>query len=166
MKDIVKNPTFYYILVPAVVALWPLLVWGVYLPRAKNSLNSEQEQYVKAEKLIEEILNLDGDRLEFAESANAQNEFEYDRAVAMVAALCQISPGNYSHSSGIIIEASGRKSQSAVVNLKGVDIAKAARFLSTIELRWANLQCTTIKLTKKKGMPDMWDVDLDFKYYY
>jgi len=52
------------------------------------------------------------------------------------------------------------------VNLKGVDIVKSTRFLSTIELRWANLQCTTIKLTKKKGMPDMWDVDLDFKYYY
>ncbi len=166
MKDIVRNPTFYYILAPAVVALWPLLVWGIYLPRAKSSLKSEQEQYGKAEKLIEEILNLDGSRLEFAESASPQNEFEYDTAVATVAALCQISPGNYSHSSGIIIEASGRKSQSAVVNLKGVDIAKSTRFLSSIELRWANLQCTTIKLTKKKGMPDMWDVDLDFKYYY
>jgi len=100
MKDIVKNPAFYYILVPAVVALWPLLVWGVYLPRAQNSIKSEQDQYVKAEKLIKEILDLDSDRLEFAESASPQDEFEYDRAVATVAALCQISPGNYSHSSG------------------------------------------------------------------
>jgi len=28
------------------------------------------------------------------------------------------------------------------------------------------LQCDTVTLTKKKGLPDMWKVDLDFKYYY
>ena len=32
MKDVYKNPILYYILVPVVVALWPLLVWSVYLP--------------------------------------------------------------------------------------------------------------------------------------
>lgn len=168
MKDIVKNPTLYYMLVPAAVGLWPLLVWGVYLPRAQNSIKSEQQQYVKAEKLIKEILDLDGDRLQSADSGNSKDEFDYARAVATAAAACQIPPSNYSHSSGIIIPptSAGQKSQNAVVNLTDIDIARFARFLSTIELRWANLQCTSVELTKKKGMPDMWDVDLDFKYYY
>jgi hypothetical protein len=62
--------------------------------------------------------------------------------------------------------AAGQKSQSAKVGLKQVDITKFAKFLSTVQLRWANLQCSQVKLTKKKGLPDTWDVDLDFKYYY
>jgi len=80
--------------------------------------------------------------------------------------LCGIPSTDYKLSSGIIIESGGQKSQSAQVSLKKVDIVKSARFLSTIQLRWANLQCSRVKLTKKKGLPDVWDVDLEFKYYY
>ena len=58
------------------------------------------------------------------------------------------------------------KSQTANVALKDVDLEKFAKFLSTIQLRWENLQCKRIKLTRKKGLPDTWDVDLVFKYYY
>lgn len=166
MKDIYKNPALYYILVPAIVGLWPLLVWAVYLPRAEKKWTSGVEQHKKAQSLIAEILTLDRDRLAFADAANSKDEFDYARAVAMVAAQCNIAAGNYSQDSGPTIESSGQKSQSAKVILKDVDIAKFARFLSTIQLRWANLQCTQVKLTKKKGMPDAWTVDLDFKYYY
>ena len=58
------------------------------------------------------------------------------------------------------------KSQSANVTLKQVDLAKFAGFLSTIQLRWSNLQCSKLKLTTKKGLTDTWDIDLEFKYYY
>ncbi len=60
----------------------------------------------------------------------------------------------------------GQKSQSANVSLSQIDIVKFAEFLSTIQLRWANLQCNRVKLTKKQGLPDVWDVDIEFKYYY
>lgn len=166
MKDIYKNPALYYILVPVVVGLWPLLVWAVYLPRAEKKWTSGVEQHKKAQSLIAEILTLDRDRLAFADAANSKDEFDYARAVAMVATQCNIPAGNYSQDSGAVIESSGQKSQSAKVVLKDVDIAKFARFLSTIQLRWANLQCAQVKLTKKKGLPDVWGVDLDFKYYY
>jgi len=166
MKDIYKNPTLYYILVPAMVALWPLLVWAVWLPNAGRSWTSGVEQYNKAQGLIAEILTLDRGRLALAEAADSKDEFDYARAVAMVAGQCNIPAGNYSQDSGAVIESSGQKSQSAKVVLKDVDIARFARFLSTIQLRWANLQCTQVKLTKKKGLPDIWVADLDFKYYY
>jgi len=165
-KDIYKNPTLYYILVPAIVALWPLLVWAVWLPNAEKSWASGVEQYKKAQSLIAEILILDRGRLALVEAADSKDEFDYARAVAMVATQCNIPAGNYSQDSGAFIESSGQKSQSAKVVLKDVDIARFARFLSTIQLRWANLQCTQVKLTKKKGVPDVWLVDLDFKYYY
>jgi len=166
MKDIYKNPTFYHLLVPIIVALWPLLIWAVYLPDAKDNLSSELTDYQKAQGIMLEILKLDPDRLVFSENKAAATEFEYATAVEQVASLCRIPSTNYQLSSGMVVTSSGQKSQSAKVSLKEVDIVGFAKFLSTLELRWANLQCDRIKLTKKKGLPDVWDADLDFKYYY
>jgi len=166
MKDIYKNPLFYYILVPVVVALWPLLVWVAYLPDAEDNLNDEKTQYKKAQEIMGDILSIDPGRLEFAGLKATPAEFDYATAVEKIASLCKIPSTSYKLSSGIIITSGGQKSQSANVGLKQVDMAKFARFLSTIQLRWANLQCVRLKLTKKKGLPDTWDVDLDFKYYY
>ncbi len=166
MKEIYKNPALYYILAPAILALWPLLIWGVYLPAAEHNWQVEKSQYGKGQNIITEILALDPDRLKFADSNSASVEFDYASAIEKTAGLCRIPPTNYRLSSGIIITSGGQKSQSAKVGLKGVDVTKFAKFLSTIQLRWANLQCSQVKLTKKKGLPDTWDVDLNFKYYY
>ncbi len=166
MRDIYKNPTFYYILAPIVVALWPLLVRGVHLPNAEHSWKNERNQYNKAQSTITEILTLDPDRLNFADSKEASAEFDYASAIEKIASLCKIASANYKLSSGIIITTGGQKSQSAKVVIKQVNITKFAKFLSTIQLRWAKLQCAQLKLTKKKGLPDTWDADLNFKYYY
>ena len=166
MKDMYKNPTLYYIVVPVAVALWPLIVWSVHSPNTQQSWVHEKGQYIEAQKLIAEILTLDPDRVGFADAENAEAEFDYARAVEKVATLCNIPPTNYTRRSGPIIESGGQKSQSAKVLLKAVDITRFARFLSTIQLRWADLQCVRLKLTKKKGLPDAWDVDLEFRYYY
>ena len=168
MKDIYRNPILYYILVPVIAALWPLLIWGVYLPDAEKDWQAEKTQYIKAQKIMEEILKLDPDRLEFADLQTKAAEFDYANAIEKVASLCGIPSTNYRLSSGIIMTSSdGQKSQSATVALKDVDIVTFAKFLSTIQMRWANLQCVQIKkLKKKKGLPDRWDVDLEFKYYY
>ena len=166
MKDIYKNLIFYYILVPVFLALWPLLVQLIYLPRAQANWQDEKAQYVKAQQIIEQILEIDPDRLDFSDSKQGNAEFDYASAVEKVAGICKIPSANYKLSSGIIITSGGQKSQNAKLVLKDVDITRFARFLSAIQLRWANLQCTQLKLTKKKGFPDIWDVDLGFKYYY
>ncbi|MHC4571348.1 MAG: hypothetical protein ACYS0C_04640 [Planctomycetota bacterium] len=166
MTDIYKNPTLYYILVPVIAALWSLLVWGVHLPDAERNWQAEKAQYKKAQNIIEEILKLDPDRLEFADSKTAAAEFDYASAVEKIASLCRIPSTNYKLSSRPIANSGGQKSQSAQVNLKQIDIVRFAKFLSTIQLRWANLQCSKVKLTKKKGLPNTWDVDLEFNYYY
>ncbi len=167
MKDIYKNPMLYYIAVPIVVALWPLLVWGVYLPRADDSWNDGKTEYEKALAIMLEILPIDPDRLEFVDPNTAGGEFDYLVAVDKVARQCRISAANYTFSSGPVIKsADKRKSQTAKVTLKAIDMVSFADFLSTIQLSWANLQCTKVKLTKKKGLPDTWKADLEFKYYY
>ena len=166
MKDIFRNPIFYYILAPVLIALWPLLVWAVYLPSANSSCDREKKDYQKAQDVMLEILTIDPDRLTFADANSAPSEFSYATVVDRIATLCKIPSANYRLSSGIIITTDEQKSQNAKVVLKDIDIAKFANFLSTIQLRWAKLQCAQAKLTKKKGLPDLWDMDIDLKYYY
>lgn len=166
MKELYRNPTLYYVLIPVIVSLWSLFMWGVSLPAAERKWQAEKARYSKAQKIISEILALDPERLEFADAETATAEFDYAIAVEKTASSCKIQSANYKLSSGPIMTSGGQRSQNAKVTLKQVDITKFAKFLSTIQLRWANLQCTKVKLTKKKGLPDDWDVDLDFKYYY
>lgn len=167
MKEIYKNPILYYIAIPVIAALWPLLVWVVYVPASERSLMDEINQYKKAEQIMLEILRLDPARLELTNSQTPSEEFDYARAIQRVASLYEISPANYKLSSGIIIKSGGQKSQSATVSLRNIGIDKLANFLSTIQLHWSNLQCNRVKLTKKPSPPpNIWDVDLEFKYYY
>ena len=164
MKDIYKNPILYYILVPAIVGLWPLLVWAIYLPAADKNLEDQQDQLREAEAIMMEILTLDPDRS--ADANDTPAEFTYDRAVERVARLCGISPSKYKLNPGMPMTIGGQKSQSANVSLKQVDIKRFSEFLDKIQFRWANLQCNRVKLTQKPSLPDMWDVDIGFQYYY
>ncbi|UCE47960.1 MAG: hypothetical protein JSW47_20470 [Phycisphaerales bacterium] len=168
MKEIYKNPVLYYIAIPVLVGLWPLLVWAVYLPSVQEDIEEQITEYGKAEQIMIEILTLDPERLEFAEPNETATEFSYTGVVNKVASLCDIPAGSYKAHSGNIVPTRNQRSQTANVDLKQVDIAKFARFLSLIQLRWANLQCESVKLTRKDNMPskDVWDVDLKFKYFY
>ncbi len=166
MKDIYKNATLYYILVPIITALWPLFVWGVYLPKTERGWNVEKAEYRKAQSIMLEIFKIDPDRLTFANSSNGASEFDYANVVERIANLCGIPSTNYELSSKPIKTSREQKTQNARVVLKDVDIKKFANFLSVIQLRWAKLQCENITLTKKKALPDTWKIDLGFKYYY
>ena len=167
MKDIYKNPILYYILIPALVAIWPLSA-RLYLPKAEKKLKTEKTQHADAQKVITEILTLDRGRLDLADPNTKTAEFDYATVVERVASACGIKSTQYRFSSGPIMTTNrGKtKTQSANVNLKDIEITKSANFLSTLQIRWASLQCETIRLTKKKGLPDKWDVNLRFKYYY
>ncbi len=130
-------------------------------------MKKEKAEYSEAQTKMLEILILDPDRLEFSDTNRAPAEFAYVSAVAKVAGSCRIPSANYKVSSGPVITRQGKKSQAATVSLKDVSITKFAKFLSTIQLRWADLECVQLKKLKKKaGFPDRWDVDLEFKYSY
>jgi hypothetical protein len=147
-------------------ALWPLLVWAMYLPGAKSDYKQEEAQYKEAKAIIAKILVRDPTRLELADPNKTADKFDYATAVSDVARRCRIAAANYTVSSKPIRTSSGKKSQSATVVLKQINIASFADFLSKIQLRWANLQCESVTLTQKKGLKDVWKVDLDFKYYF
>ena len=166
IKELYKNPLFYYVLVTVLAVLWPLILLGIYLPTVRLGLNEDMKQYDKAMQIFDELRNLDPGRLNASKEENIKVDFDYATAVQQTAGFASIPASNYKLSSGTIVTSRGRKSQSANVSLKDVDVTKAMRFLSTIQLRWSSLQCTQIKLKKKKGLPDSWDVDFAFKYFY
>jgi hypothetical protein len=165
MKDIYKNPNLYYILVPVVIALWPLIAGGIYLPKTERIRNKEMQDYKEGRKHIDEILLLDSARLDYSDPKGKPVEFKYYDAVGKVADSCKIANRKV-QSKPIVEPREGRKTQDCHVTLEDVNIATFAKFLSQMQIRWAKLQCVNTILTKKKGAPDKWKVDLDFKYSF
>jgi hypothetical protein len=169
MRDIYKNPILYYIAVPVIVGLWPLLVWAIYLPDAQKDVEEQIAQYEEAKLIMMEILTLDPDQPEFADANDTSTDFTYREVIYRVANLCRIPPSKCNfNTSTPITNSSGQKSQSASVDLRDIDIKKFANFFSMMQLRWPNLQYERLKLSKKQNHPDndMWDVDIELKYYY
>ena len=166
MRDIYKQPIFYYILVPTVIGLWLLWLATIGLPAVKDKFEREKDRYIKAEKLIAQILELDPQRLDYAKAKKSGSGFDYTTAIDQVTRLCKISPAGYKLSSSPVRKMKGgQKSQDATMAIDAIDVEKFARFLSLMHLRWQNLQCTNAAMTKQKGTKDVWKVDIRFKYY-
>ena len=166
MKDIYKNPFFYFLVAPAIIGMWPLLLWAVYLPQAQSSWEIEKDRYIDAQKIIDQILTVDPDRLDFAKGQQTSAGFNYATAIDQIAEQYKIPSANYNISTKPVRVSKGQKTQNCQVILKQIDIAKFANFLSTIQVRWANLQCEKLTVTRKKGLKNTWKVDLGFRYYY
>ncbi len=164
MRELYRNPMLCYLLIPVLVGMWPLLVRCVYLPQAQRSAETEYNLYIEGQNHIIDILQIDPDRLKFADVNEVSGEFSYVSAVDRVANLCRIPPT--SCTAGNVVTISGKRRQDAKVKVTDVSIVQAARFLSTIQSMWVNLTCEKVKLTKNKGMADQWVVDYSFVYYY
>ena len=166
MKEYYKNPDFYYILIPTLAALWMLFVSTTALPKSKEILNDTLTETTRAENLILQILDIDPDRLKYKDEEGKSAEFDYTTAIDQFTKLCGIAPSNYDHQVGREIKRSGRKTKSADVTINDVDIETLAKFLSVILIRWPELQCDLLKLTKLNVGKDNWKVSIKFTYYY
>jgi len=166
MRDIHRNPMLYYVLIPVCVAAWPLLVWAVYLPKAEQQWDRDQESYAEAINYMLEIHHKDPDRLKAAEGARDVGKFTYPEAVNRAANLCRIPSSGVGQSTGNTVGTGKNRTRQARVNLTDISIVQGAKFLDTILSEWVHLSCERVKLSKKKGMPDQWDMDLTFKYDY
>ncbi len=166
MKDMLKTPIFYCILIPVLVGMWPLLVRAYYLQHAQEQWEDQKEQFEEFQEIIPQILELDPERLDYEKNDKDAAEFDYAVAIEQIATLCKIPSSAYRLSSSIVTRSGKQKSQSASVSLEDIDITRFAKFLSAIQLRWSNLQCERLKLTKQQGEKDSWDIDLELKYYY
>jgi len=176
MREVYRNPMLYYFLAPLLVAVWPLLVWAVYpcICRGPRRTGKKTRSFSTKARCISWIfsawtpiaLRLDPDRLDYAGDSEVSGEFSYAKEIDRVATLCKIPAGKCDYSAGSIVDSGNKRKQQARVKLTDVNIVQAATFLSRIQSTWVKLTCDKVKLTKDKGLPDQWDVDFTFWYYY
>jgi hypothetical protein len=166
MKDIYKEPIFYYVLVPVLIGIWPLWLFVFGLPDAKDNYKKEVSEYKEAEKLIGQILDLDPQRLDYAKAKKDGDAFDYTTAIDQVTKVCRISATNYKLSSSPVRRMKGgQENQDATVTIDRIDIERLAKFLSVMHMRWVNLQCSNVTMTKIKGEKNVWKADVRFIYY-
>ena len=166
MREVYKNPMLYYVAIPVLVGLWPLLVWAYYLPRAEHSRDVEGGLCVQGQTDVIEILKIDPDRLNPGKG-QVTTEFSYVGAVERVGNLCKMPATSVAYSAGQTQTLTGgKKRQDARITLTNVSITKPAMFLYTIQSMWTLLNCESLNLTKQKGMPDQWNAEFRFLYYY
>lgn len=167
MKDLHKNPKLYYILVPLVMGFWPLLVWAMYLPDARETLEDEVRLARKGEDLAIKILVLDPERVDAIDADKAPSDFSYSTAVDKVAGKCDIPASKYELSTGPTITRDNVKSQTANLKIDGISVLQLARFISLMQHGWGT-QCEDITLTKPKAeaRPDVWSVKLRLNYFF
>jgi hypothetical protein len=159
MREIYRNPMMYYLVAPVLACLWPLLVAMMYLPAAQRDAKNERALCIEGQTYILDILKYDPDRLIFTPD-KGEKGFSFAKAIERVANLCAIRSANCDYTAG----SADKKTQNAKVTLKAVGIVQAATFLSQIQSSWVGLKCDQVKLTKKEGVPDQWDVEMRFWY--
>ncbi len=165
MSDLHKNPVLYYILIPALVAVWPILLWMHYLPAAEKDLAKWKAYVPDVNSVATEILRLDPDRI--GSTPKAVEPFDYMTAVNRAGIKCGLKTGTFGHTTGIKTKSStGEESQTATVTLGDVTIVQACQFLSVLEMSWPHLECTGVDLTQAKKVLDQWEAKLQFKYFY
>jgi hypothetical protein len=156
-----------FILLPIVVAVWPLWLALAALPGAKQNWQGDIKKLSAARDLMSAIIVLDPDRLQNVDAKGRLEKFEYPVAVNKIASACSISPANYKVNVLTDVRpTSGQASQNAIVSIEKVSVRTAVEFVSLGELRYyPNLKCIQLSLKKTRDQKDSWEVDLTFTHY-
>lgn len=156
-----------FILLPAVVAVWPLWLVFAALPAAKQGWQNDYDKRSAARETIRSIFALDPDRLQNVDETGKLEKFEYPVAVNKIASSCGIGAADYKlNVLAKVKPTSGQATQSAMVSINRVSVRTAAEFVSLAEMRYyPNLKCTQLTLKKVRDQKDLWEVDLTFTHY-
>lgn len=166
MRDYYKNPNFYYIMVPVLACIWVIFASTVSLRAANNKWDKQKKEYDRSQELITKILTLDPERLNYESQKAGSSEFDYSSAVEEIAKLCKISSSNYSLRGGKALKRRGKSTKTANITIDIIDIEKLAQFLSQILMRWPNLECDVLSITKQKKAKDAWKATMKFTYIF
>ena len=166
MKEFMKKSIIIYIIIPVIVALWPALVVGIYLPGAQNKLKTDLSDYNEADNVMLDILSLVPERTQPKDPNQENVEFSYYRVVPEIAQICNIPETKYKTNASARLDTKASNTQPATVTLTDVDITSFAKFLSLIQSHWPKLVCNSVKFTKANDAKDEWKITISFKYYF
>lgn len=167
MKAMLKNPNFYYILVPVLAAVWALAAGFVFYPGSARVYREEvRSEYERSQDLIEKILTVQPERLQFSLLNDPDKPFDFGETITVLTLAFDIPTSRYTLNVRGEITRGGKTARTATMDIKEVDIEKMARFLSTMLTNWPDLKCEKLTLSKVKTGKDNWDVDMTLIYYY
>jgi hypothetical protein len=167
MKIDFKNPNVYYLLVPVLTAMWAMTAGLVLYPKSVKAWDESEAEYTKAKAVMDQLVTLQPDRLAYKVDENARpQDFDFTRTINEFAQALSIPPSNYNLTVRSEANRSGRKTRSASISIKTIDIEKLAQFLSALLLRWPDLKCDTLSFSKIKDAKNNWQADVSLTYFY
>jgi hypothetical protein len=165
MKDIWRQSFIYYLAAPVILLIWPLLLYSFYLPKIDTAWEKEAKIFNDARSKMNKILTLDPERSVIKEKGR-DSKFDYSNALNAAASKLGIRAGQLDIRVKKVLRSEGGKTQDCPVGIEDIDIVTFAKFISNLQVTWANLQIEKITLTKKEGSPDSWKADVTFKYFF
>jgi hypothetical protein len=167
MKIDFKDPNVYYILVPVLAAIWAMTAGWVLYPKSVKAWQESQAEFIKAQALMDQLVTLQPGRLAYKVDENAKSQdFDFTKTINEFAAALSIPPSNYNLTVRSEANRAGRKTRSASISIKSIDIEKLAQFLSALLLRWPDLKCDTLSFSKIKDAKNNWQAEISLTYFY
>jgi hypothetical protein len=166
MKEFYKKPEFYYFIVPVFVIVWILTVAFLTLPTAEDKLGDAERDDTLIQGYVTTILTNEPGRINYKEKEKKTGKFAYEIEIEKFAKMHNIPPSAYTLTSAGPIKRRKQLTQSADVTIKSIDIERFAKFLSSIQQSWPNLQCDSMALAKQKNALDVWDAKMKFIYIF
>ena len=164
MKDYLKNPLLYYILIPVILLIWVVYSSSVALPNKHKTWREKVTTYEKVQPMLAQIATLAPERV--IQVDEKTGGFDYDKAINKTAQLCRVSASNITPNIRGKMFQGGQEIQDASISLNQVGIRQFSMFLSISLHLWPDLQCERLKLTRIKGPKDKWKADMNFRYFY
>lgn len=162
-----RDPNMYYILVPVLAAMWAVTAGLVMYPKSVKAWKESEAEYAKAQSLMDQLVTLQPERLAYKVDENAKSQdFDFTKTINEFAQALSISPSNYNLTVRSEANRAGRKTRSATISIKTIDIEKLSQFLSALLLRWPDLKCDTLSFSKIKDAKNNWQADISLTYFY
>lgn len=167
MKDKLKNPNLYYIAVPILAGIWALLAGFVFYPGAVKAWEEDAKPvYTESQQWMLKLIELQPQRLQFQVEQGKDGEFDFGQSIDLLTMLFEIPPSKYTLSVRKAVNKGGKKSRTATMAIKELDIETTGRFVSAMLAISPDLKCDIISIDKAKSGKDNWNVDLTMTYKY
>ena len=162
-KELMRNPDFYFILIPSVALLIFVHITFIKLIGAKKEYDSTSQQYKLIQERGVELIALDPERLAFGSTVGKDENFDYMAVLNRYAAKNSIQ---CKKSTGRVINSKGTKTQTADVSIESAGLIDVMGFLTEMLSAWPDLSCELITINGLKDVRDKWRISLDFKYEF
>lgn len=167
MSKYLKNPNFYYVLIPAAAGIWAILAGFVFFPSSVKAWEVEKDEYQVTQDLITKLVLIQPKRL-FYEVDEKENsgEFDFTTTINKFAQENSLTPSNFNLNVRGEVKKAGRITRSATMSIKNTEVQTLAQFLSGMLARWPDLKCEILSLDKLKNTKNNWKVEIRLTYYY